>query len=215
MLDLVRWSRFRWQLDPAMAVGDTRYGTSLNIIGLEQDGICAYVPTPNFSQRTKFYPSERFRYDAVRDYFLCPQGQQLPLYKQVRTEHEYVYRADAAVCNACPVKSQCTNSRSGRTLRRSFFQDTLDHVAGYRDTEGYKKAMRKRQVWVEPMFGEAKQWHNMQKFRLRGLIRVNIEGLLTAAGQNIKRLLKAQPRPQSPDPGHVAALKASLSPIPI
>jgi Transposase DDE domain len=55
-----------------------------------------------------------------------------------------------------------------------------------------QKAMNKRKFWVEPPFGEAKQWHNMQNFRFRGLIRVNIQGLLTAAGQNIKRLLKAK-----------------------
>src|SRR5215468_6185279 len=45
---------------------------------------------------------------------------------------------------------------------------------------------------VEPLFGEGKQWHGMQRFRLRRLWRVNIEGLIRAAGQNIKRLLKAR-----------------------
>jgi hypothetical protein len=29
--------------------------------------------------------------------------------------------------------------------------------------------MRKRQVWVEPLFGKAKQWHHLHRFRLRGL----------------------------------------------
>jgi hypothetical protein len=77
-------------------------------------------------------------------------------------------------------------------LRRSFFQDALDRAARYRETETYKKALRKRQVWVEPLFGEGKQWHGMRRFRLRGLEKVNIEGLLRAAGQNIKRLLKAK-----------------------
>jgi hypothetical protein len=35
MLDLARWSRFRWHLHPAIAVGDTKYGTVANIVGLE------------------------------------------------------------------------------------------------------------------------------------------------------------------------------------
>ena len=51
--------------------------------------------------------------------------------------------------------------------------------------------MRKRSVWIEPLFGEAKQWHQMVQFRLRRLQKVNIQALLIAAGQNIKRLLKA------------------------
>jgi hypothetical protein len=39
------------------------------------------------------------------------------------------------------------------------------------------------------MFGEAKEWHGMRRFRLRRLWRVNLEALVIAAGQNIKRLL--------------------------
>ena len=59
-------------------------------------------------------------------------------------------------------------------------------MRGYHATEAYAKAMRKRQVWVEPLFAEAKEWH----FRLRPAVnKVNIEGLLIAAGQNLKRLL--------------------------
>ena len=49
--------------------------------------------------------------------------------------------------------------------------------------------MRKRSVWVEPLFGEAKQWHGLRQFRLRGLEKVNIQALWVAAGQNLKRWL--------------------------
>jgi hypothetical protein len=82
-----------------------------------------------------------------------------------------------------------------RIVVRSIHQDILDRVRQYHATPAYHKAQRKRSVWVEPMFGEAKQWHNMDQFRLRRLIKVNIEGLLIAAGQNIKRLLRYQQRP--------------------
>jgi len=50
--------------------------------------------------------------------------------------------------------------------------------------------MRKRPVWVEPLFAEAKDWHGLRRFRLRGLERVNGEAVLIAAGQNLKRLLR-------------------------
>jgi Transposase DDE domain len=62
-------------------------------------------------------------------------------------------------------------------------------VRGYRGTFAYEKALRKRKVWVEPLFGEAKDWHGMRRFRLRRLAKVNIEALLIASGQNVKRLL--------------------------
>ena len=68
------------------------------------------------------------------------------------------------------------------------------------------QALRKRSVWIEPLFGEAKQWHQLVQFRLRRLEKVNIQALLIAAGQNIKRLLKAR-RFNSPlRPAQAAAL---------
>jgi hypothetical protein len=66
----------------------------------------------------------------------------------------------------------------------------LERVRAYQPTEAYKKALRKRQVWVEPLFAEAKDWHGMRRFRLRRLWRVNCEALRIAARQNLKRLLK-------------------------
>jgi Transposase DDE domain len=62
-------------------------------------------------------------------------------------------------------------------------------VRAYQLTEPYKKALRKRQVWVEPLFAEGKDWHSMRRFRLRRLWRVNYEALMIASGQNLKRVL--------------------------
>ena len=45
--------------------------------------------------------------------------------------------------------------------------------------------------WVEPLFAEAKTWHGLRRLRLRGLENANIQGLLIATGQNVKRLLAA------------------------
>jgi hypothetical protein len=44
-------------------------------------------------------------------------------------------------------------------VRRSFEEEFLERVHAYRETEPYRKALRKRKVWVEPLFGEAKEWH--------------------------------------------------------
>lgn len=47
--------------------------------------------------------------------------------------------------------------------------------------------MRKREVWVEPLCAEAKEWHGLHRFRLRGLQNVTSQAHLIAAGQNLKR----------------------------
>jgi hypothetical protein len=63
-------------------------------------------------------------------------------------------------------------------------------VRGYASSEAFQKALRKRQIRVEPLFAEGKQWHNLRRFRLRRLWRVNIEALLIGAGLNLQRLLE-------------------------
>jgi hypothetical protein len=203
LLDLIRWVRFRWKLKPKLAVGDPKYGTIENMVGLETAGMRAYLPTPDFRNRTGLYPPEFFQYDAAQDRFRCPQGHELPLYPRNYREAIFVYQADAATCHACPVKPHCTQSKTGRRLRRSFYQAYLDRVERSRETPAYQKALRKRQVWVEPLFGEAKQWHQLVKFRRRGLAKVNSAGVMTAAAQNIKRLVshQARPKPKAPAGG--------------
>ena len=189
-LDLVDWVGSRWKIDPKRATGDAKYGTVPNIVGLEERGIKAYLPTSDFSKRTKYYPAKLFQYDPENDHYVCPQGQVLPLVTRRKTEQVLVYKPKAAMCNACPVKGECTGSKSGQHIFRSFFQEYLDKSEAYRQTEEYQKAMRKRSVWVEPLFGEAKEFHRLRRFRLRSLLKVNIEGIMVAAGQNLKRLIK-------------------------
>ena len=68
----------------------------------------------------------------------------------------------------------------------------MDRVKSYRGTFAYEKALRKRRVWLEPLFSEAKDWHGLRTFRLRRLQKVTIEALLIASGQNVKRLVAAR-----------------------
>ncbi len=86
-------------------------------------------------------------------------------------------------------------------------------MRAYRDTEAYRKALRKRAVWVEPLFGEAKEWHGSRRFRLRGLEKVNAEALMVASGQNVKRLVAFGPGGPKKT-AMVAALRPPEKPLP-
>jgi transposase len=191
MRDLLWRVCFRRKIWPHQVTGDAKYGTTENIVAVEDAGIRAYVPLTDFAHRNDFYGQDDFVFDPERDEYCCPQGHPLRRYAVKRTEGAVAYRGEAAVCNACPVKAQCTTSDHGRKVQRSFYVDYLEKVRAYHATEPYKKAIRKRQVWVEPLFAEAKEWHGLRRLRLRGLINANIQGLLVAAGQNLKRLLAA------------------------
>jgi transposase len=207
MLDLLWHARFRWRLRPRQVTGDTKYGTLENIKAIEDAGMRAYIPLFNRdNEHGAYYGSSRFTYDAVHDVYLCPAGQPLHLSRMEYKAEKAEYQADAATCNACPLKAQCTPSPSGRQVHRSFHADYLERVKGYYQTEAYQKALRKRKVWVEPLFAEAKDWHGMRRFRLRRLWRVNGEALVTASGQNLKRLLRKRGWGRRPFPAEAVAM---------
>ncbi len=158
-----------------------------------------------------YYALAKFTYEAEQDQYRGPQGHVLrPAYRMEGTQ-EIQDRADAAVCNACPVKAQCTESPRGRHVHRSFFADYVERVKGYQQTLSYQKALNKRKVWVEPLFAEGKQWHGMRRFRLRRLWRVNCEALMIACGQNLKRLLQKRGWGRRPFPTEVVALRPAES----
>jgi hypothetical protein len=123
------------------------------------------------------------------------------------------YAVRTSACEECPLKSKCTNSPKGRWVSRSLEEEYLDRVRAYRETEAYRKALLKRAVWVEPLLGEANEWHVSRRFRLRGLEKENAEALMIASGQNVKRLVSFGPRGPKKT-AMVAALRPPEKPSP-
>jgi hypothetical protein len=190
MLDLLWRTVFRWGLRAHHVTGDARYGTRENVAAIEKAAIKAYLAIPNFDFRnTGLFGPGHFRYDAQGNHYVCPAGQTLRFQNKDHRNRRKRYRVSPKICNACTLKTKCTTSDHGRVLYRPFDEDFYERVRRYRGTEPYEKALRKRAVWVEPLFAEAKEWHGMRRFRLRRLEKVNIEALLIASGQNVKRLL--------------------------
>jgi transposase len=210
MLDLLWRTRFRWGARVRRVTGDAKYGTKEIVASVEKAAIRAYVSMSDFEKKSPYYGASRFVYEPERDLYRCPRGEQLRLYTHSYTERLSRYRADPESCNACPLKPECTPGDSGRVLMRSFEEELLERVRAYRGTFSYEQALRKRRVWVEPMFGEAKEWHGMRRFRLRRLWRVNAEAMVIAAGQNIKRLLTFSGR----GPRRLAQVEALRPPAP-
>src|SRR5262245_21596737 len=206
ILDLAWRTCFRWHLRPLQVTGDTAYGTVEILTAFETAGIRAYMPLPNWEEQYAVWSANHFEYEPDADQYRCPQGTILPRIGELdRTTRRQLYRAPASVCNACPVKAQCTTSNQGRRLYRHVGEEYRERVQAYQQTPAYEKALRKRQVWVEPLFAEGKQWHGMRRFRLRRLWRVNCEALLLASGQNLKRFLQRRGWGRRPFPSGAAA----------
>jgi hypothetical protein len=154
-------------------------------------GIRAFVPLYDNESAAPIYHHTQFTFYAERDVMICPQGTVLKFRHRDDAAERWLYRAPASVCNACTFKADCMLSNQGRMVERSFHADYLERVRSYAETPAYQKAMRKRSVWIEPLFAAAKGWHGLRLFRLRGLMNVNSEALLVASGQNLNRWLAA------------------------
>src|SRR5215211_7422833 len=214
--DLLWRTRFRWKLQPRQVTADTKYGTVENIAAIERERISAYMPLSTVGQRAGMFGEQDFRYDVDADVYHCLGGAVLRFLSHSTATHRRIYQASAAICKTCALRAQCTTSPRGRRISRSLDETCLDQVRGYHATEPYAKAMRKRQVWVEPLFAEAKDWHGLRRFRLRGLERVNGEALLIAAGQNLKRLLSWRGWGRRPFPsGAAGVVLPALLPLPV
>ena len=199
-LDLLWRTRFRWKLRPRQVTGDTKYGTVENIVAIEdQASACLSAAVGGGPARRDVSASRTSATTRRPMSITVPADKVLRFLSQCDATHRRIYQATAADCKACALRAQCTTSQRGRRISRDLDETYLDRVRGYHETEAYAKAMRKRKVWVEPLFAEAKEWHGLRRFRLRVWTR-STEAVLIAAGQNLKRLLVATRSGRRHDP---------------
>lgn len=172
-----------------------------------------YIPLLTAAAQTRrandTFPLALFDYNPEPDHYICPAGEILAYSHTLPSTQRRFYKAQPDVCDHCAMRSQCTTSKQGRTVSHTAAKPKLDHLVAQRDAALYDKLVRKRMVWIEPKFGEVKQWHHGRRCRLRSIEKVNIEALLNAAGQNLKQLLKGRPHRHSPrlPPPMIAALR--------
>ncbi len=211
LLDLLDRVRFRSHLHVQCVVADSKYATGANLRALAERGIRAYMPVVEYDRSSPFFRQHDFTYDPATDTYRCPHGQTLTFRGNNYVSGVRTYQAPTAACAACPLRARCTASKGGRRLNRPFDEVYREQARALQATAAYEKALRKRRVWVEPLFGEAKDWHGLRRFRLRGLWKVNCEGLLVAAGQNLKRWLTRTGWGRRPGPAGSLALDRRMA----
>lgn len=70
-------------------------------------------------RRAEAYGNGGFRFHPHVDAWECPEGEYLHVETHDRERRLVRYRARPLVCNACPAKTECTDSDEGRELVRS------------------------------------------------------------------------------------------------
>ena len=158
---------------------------------LETKGIQGVIGYRRHTHKEAHYGKYRFRYDPTFDTYICPEGK--CLYWKTTTREGYrQYFSDRRDCAACPRRSVCFSEKATRRMvTRHVWQDALDEVTAFTKTSMGRRLYAWRKETIERSFAEAKENHGLRFARMLGLPNMREQSFLTAAVQNMKRLVKA------------------------
>ena len=157
----------------------------------EEAGITTFVPVPKSkeAERLGIFGQDQFRYDAERDVYVCPQGEELQYRHTTRDrERNKAFKVYAtAACAACPLRAQCTTSKYGRRIKRWLDQGVIDRLQ--QRNRGQPQMLKQRKLLAEHPFGTIKRAMDQGYFLLKGIKKVSTETGLTVLSYNLKRVI--------------------------
>ncbi|NNK85413.1 MAG: IS1182 family transposase [Desulfobacterales bacterium] len=192
---------------------DMAYHSGENIKRCEEESIDAYMPDKNYrkrhpglgvkkssikSRRRKFMP-EDFIYDEKTDEYECPAGKKLKRHTRsynTRWGTMYVaYRAEKGDCEVCTHREGCI-SKKGKKGKRKYLSIPIksnrrnysQEMAAKMDTERGREIYPHRIKIVEPVFANIRTQKRLDRFTLRGKVKVNIQWLLYCMVHNIEKI---------------------------
>jgi len=195
----------RFDLKPARLVGDAGYGSAEMVAWLvDEREIEPHVKLMDKSERTDgTFSRTDFVYDAERDLYECPDGNELRRYHRnfskprdgVSKDGKMItYRASRLDCDACALKPRCCPNDVARKSARFIHEAARDKARAIARTEAYVVSCRQRKK-VEMLFAHLKRILGLGKLRLRGPSGAKDEFLLAAIAQNLRKLAKLIPVP--------------------
>ena len=190
---------------------DTNYHSHSNLKKCQEEKMDAYIPDiyfrkrdPRFATQTrgqvkkeKKFVLEDFIYNEAEDQYVCPNGKILKLNVKRHIRDRNIYRryiADAEDCKRCSLKSRCFYRKN--TKRRS-----LDVPIGTEETNLSKAMVEKvdsekgRKIYpqriaiVEPIYANIRTQKRLDRFTLRGKIKVNIQWVLYCMVHNMEKII--------------------------
>lgn len=176
-------------------IADGGYFATTELASAEdkQYGVLVNLPKSAQGSEDKPYHASRFVYDAEKDQCICPQGERLSFdgIKPRDKVHPYevrVYRCQSY--ETCPVRWQCSDSQTGRTVQIHPNHDALVRQREKLQDEKMRALLKKRGSTVEPVFGWIKEAMGFRRWTVRGLEKVQTQWLLICTTLNLTRLQK-------------------------
>lgn len=183
---------------PGVHLVDNGYGSGTAFVQSQQNyGVDLFGPArPDVSwqaQTEAFFDISHFRIDFENQSVTCPQGYTSRQWFERtgrRGKPALMVKFPASVCCACPVRQRCTTAKSGRQL--GFIPEpefsALQAARVREQTDDFKETYKKR-AGVEGTISQTVGVLGMRRTRYRGLDKVHLQHLMTAAAMNLMRVL--------------------------
>jgi len=178
-------------------VADSGYHEAVQLERCEAENLETYVPVPGGSAgqttsgRNKHgqavYPKQAFAYDAQRDVYRCPAGQELTkAYECLVKGKTKLYYYNIQACAGCALRKECTTGKY-RRIARLTNEAVVERQA--QRVQAHPELVAQRKTIVEHVFGTLRNWgHDI--FLTRGLSAVRAEFALSALSYNLRRALQ-------------------------
>jgi len=192
-------------------VADSNYSSPANLSQCKEERLDAYIPDirfrtrdPRFAtqerwgcRRTKRFILEDFQYQKETDEYICPNGKRLRSVRRRMIVNDVIYRkylADHEDCIRCPLKDRCIkgNRIMGRNLSVPIAVtpgNLIKEMAEKVDSDKGRNIYHQRIAIAEPVFANIKYGKRLDRFTLRGKIKVNIQWVLYCMVHNIGKIL--------------------------
>jgi transposase len=173
-------------------VGDAGYRATEGLAEAEEKGYPVVVNEPE-PREDQPYHASRFSYDAQKDQCVCPRGELLRFECTRRRDKVQPYDVRIYRCQSyenCPVRWQCSSSRTGRTIQIHPKHDALVRQREKLKDEAMRALLKQRGTTVEPVFGWGKEVMGFRRWTVRGLEKVKTQWLLLCMAMNLLRLHK-------------------------
>jgi transposase len=176
----------------AAVAGDHHYGSAANYIYCTEEGIRPHLGSTSANLEEKgVLPLSRFVYEPESDRLTCPQAHSLGLHQQRTEEQVKIYLIDdPSHCAGCPLRSQCTTAKRGRSVKRHVQAEVIEAAQAEANSRAGRQSRKRRQHVMEGSFADAANNHGSKRARWRGLWRQQIQSYLIAAVQNWRILFK-------------------------
>jgi transposase len=189
-IEQIRKIKWRHRIEPESLGADKGYSSGVFLNNLLNENVQPHIPIVKYKAHNHkgIYPREEFRRDKNSNTCICPAGKKMRYWGTHKHNNQHVYRASVADCRPCPNKPLCTKDRA-RSVSFHMYEDAIQKATQLNETREYRISQRKRKQ-IEELFGEAKEYMGLRVAKFRRIKHVKEQVLMTAAAQNIKRMVK-------------------------